>query len=873
MNIFSIMRKIFLFGMLLWVAAPLWSQSGNAVVDSLEKVLKITGPDSARVLLHNKLAAQYMRFDMKKAQQHLQQSALLTESFTPGKWLNEASFLRGRTNTQLTYGNMLFRQGKYSECQSYYFETLKLCDKTGDKLTKAKALNGIGSSYFYLNDLDNAVPYLQQALSLLDEPGSTQMYLSVKGNLASILDEMGRKKEANAEFLTLAEKADGLGMWEVSAGSWQNAMEYFLETDQLEQAERCANKARAALEHINDKLNLALLLTKVSYIHLKRGSYHQMRNLSEQVLGLGKELDNRMLMRTGYTNLASGYVQEAAIIENTSLKDSFYVKAFALMETANALRDSIFNSEKTQAVTGMRIKYETEKKEREISQLSAEAKNQKIAALQREIALKQEKLKAETARQQAALLEKNNENIRLDLEVKEARLQEQNAETEQKQKDIALLQAKNERQASEANLERMLRYGLLAGLLALGVFSFLLYRNVQQRKAAQRKIEQQQTEIEAQNAGLEAANRYKSIFLSNMSHEIRTPLNTIIGMSDLLQDTELTPKQQEYTNVVRHASKKLLAVINEILDFSKIEAGKMEIRPEPVDLHELLKQEVNMLSVQAKEKKISLECHIDSSVPQYVLADPTRLNQILLNLLSNAVKFTEKGGVQLRAEAWPGGSAQHPTLQFQVIDTGVGIQEHQLKDIFDPFTQAGEETHLLHSGTGLGLAIAKQLVELQGGQISVQSKPGKGSVFAFTLPVRLADGPVAPPQPPTKPVHEHLRILLVEDNQFNQLLATEVLHKLVHHPQIRIAINGQEAVEAVSEAVFDLIFMDVKMPVMDGFTATRHIRAAGIQTPVIALTANATAEERENCLLSGMNDYLSKPLSIHLLEEKINTWA
>ncbi|HLP95536.1 MAG TPA: ATP-binding protein [Saprospiraceae bacterium] len=868
------MKKILLFGMLLWVAAPpLWSQSGNAVVDSLERVLKTTGPDSAQVLLHNKLAAQYMRFDMKKAQQHLQQSALLTESFMPGKWLDEASFLRGRTNTQLTYGNMLFRQGKYSDCQSYYFETLKLCDKTGDKLTKAKALNGIGSSYFYLNDLDNAVPYLQQALSLLDEPGFTQMYLSVKSNLASILDEMGRKKEANAEFLTLAEKADELGMWEVSAGSWQNAMEYFLETDQLEQAERCANKARAALEHINDKLNLALLLTKVSYIHLKRGSYDQMRNLSEQVLGLGKELDNRMLMRTGYTNLASGYVQEAAITGNTALKDSFYVRAFALMETANALRDSIFNSEKTQAVTEMRIKYETEKKEREISQLSAEAKNQKIAALQREIALKQEKLKAETARQQAALLEKNNENIRLDLEVKEARLQEQNAVTEQKQKDIALLQAKNERQASEANLERMLRYGLLAGLLALGIFSFLLYRNVQQRKSAQRKIEQQQAEIEAKNAGLEAANRYKSIFLSNMSHEIRTPLNTIIGMSDLLQDTELTPRQQEYTHVVRHASKNLLAVINEILDFSKIEAGKMEIRPEPVDLHELLKQEVNMLSVQAKEKKISLECHIDPSVPRYVLADPTRLNQILLNLLSNAVKFTEKGGVQLRAEAWPGGSAQHPTLQFQVIDTGVGIQEHQLKDIFDPFTQAGEETHLLHSGTGLGLAIAKQLVELQGGQISVQSKPGKGSVFAFSLPVQLAEGPVAPPQQPTKPVHEHLRILLVEDNQFNQLLATEVLHKLVLQPQIRIAINGQEAVDAVSEAVFDLIFMDVKMPVMDGFTATRQIRAKGIQTPVIALTANATAEERDNCLLSGMNDYLSKPLSIHLLEEKINTWA
>ncbi len=203
----------------------------------------------------------------------------------------------------------------------------------------------------------------------------------------------------------------------------------------------------------------------------------------------------------------------------------------------------------------------------------------------------------------------------------------------------------------------------------------------------------------------------------------------------------------------------------------------------------------------------------------------------------------------------------------------MGIPAHQLKDIFDPFTQAGEATHLLHSGTGLGLAIAKQLVELQGGQISVQSTPGKGSEFEFTLPVHMAEGPAAAPQQTSAPTHEHLRILLVEDNQFNQLLATEVLHKLVRQPQIRIAVNGQEAVDAVSEAVFDLIFMDVKMPVMDGFTATRHIRSKGIQTPTIALTANATVEEGEKCLMSGMNDYLSKPLSIYLLEEKINAWA
>jgi CheY-like chemotaxis protein len=242
-------------------------------------------------------------------------------------------------------------------------------------------------------------------------------------------------------------------------------------------------------------------------------------------------------------------------------------------------------------------------------------------------------------------------------------------------------------------------------------------------------------------------------------------------------------------------------------------------------------------------------------------------------MLSNAVKFTEKGRVSLSAEVLGNASEQRQNLLFSVSDTGIGIRPEQLAYVFEPFVQAGENSHLQQSGTGLGLAIAKQLVELQGGKINVSSVLGQGSVFTFSLPVQVTDAVKIEDKVQTGARLAQLDILLVEDNQFNQMLATELLQKLIDAPNIRIAVNGQEAVEAAASGQYDLILMDVKMPVMDGFTATKTIRETGNKTPIIALTANATSEEREKCLASGMDDYVSKPISIGQLEEKISAWV
>lgn len=865
------MKKNFTLLLVWLLAVPMYAQQ-TPLLDSLERVLKLPAPDSVQVSILNKLAAQYSRFDMDLAQEKIVRSRALTEKFSD-RWSDEASFLYHRAHTQLTSGNLLYRQGKYAESLDFYFESLKICEKINDTLGKGKALNSIGTVYTYLNDLENALLYLRQAEKIFDQLRFLNGILSVKNNVASILNGLERKKEAAEEFKSVAAVAETYELWEITGGAWGNAMDYYIDSDQLTEASQYGERARNALAKTNDRMNYALLLAKVSAISLKRGEYKALRDISQEVLDIGKQLNNNFLIQVGYTNLAAGFVEEAAIATNASLKDSLYQQAFAYLQGSSAMADSLLDSEKNQAVAEMRIKYESEKKEREISQLSADAKNREIEALQREIELRQEKINAERAREQAVLLEKTNENINLDLEVKEARLQEQNAVALQNRKDIELLQLKNARQAAEVRNERQLRYGLLLGLLALGIFSFLLYRNIRQRIMAQRQVEQQRAEIAAQNVSLEAANNYKSIFLSNMSHEIRTPLNSIIGMSDLLHETGLTPQQRSYSAVVRQASENLLAIINEILDFSKIEAGKMELHLQPFDLQKLLESQIQIMQLQATQKQIGLRLELDTGLPQYAIADPTRLNQVLLNLLSNAVKFTEKGQVLLRVQVQERLPDNRVKVLFSVEDTGVGIPPEKLALIFEPFVQAGEDTHLLHNGTGLGLAISRQLVELMGGQISVRSTAGVGSTFSFWLPLEETDALPAQASVVSGKRLAQLDILLVEDNQFNQMLATELLQKLIEHPQIQIASNGEEAVQAAANSRFDLILMDIKMPVMDGFAATRAIRASKNSTPIIALTANATSDEREKCLHSGMDDYVSKPISIQLLEEKIRRWS
>ncbi|HTR37275.1 MAG TPA: ATP-binding protein [Bryobacteraceae bacterium] len=441
-----------------------------------------------------------------------------------------------------------------------------------------------------------------------------------------------------------------------------------------------------------------------------------------------------------------------------------------------------------------------------------------------------------------------------------------------------------------------------------------IVRNITARKAGEQKLQQYAQELERKNEELESAvitareaTRMKSRFLANMSHEIRTPMNGVLGMTDFLLGTDLSGEQREYAESIKRSADSLLGLINDILDLSRIEAGKLPVEHVAFPLRASVEETAAFFAKQARSKGLEFQTAISASLPREAVGDAGRIRQILTNLLGNAIKFTERGRVNLTVE--PVSQTKDTfKVKFVVQDTGIGIPHSQHDRLFESFTQADDSSTRKYGGTGLGLAISKQLVELLGGTIGVESEPGRGSRFWFTLslgkaapaekpapqpvlraaaqprPVDAHPAPVpvpalastatARPQPAEKPVGaSNRRILVAEDNEINQKIALRLLQKLGLDADA--VVNGKEAVEAVEKRKYDLVLMDCQMPGMDGFEATAMIRSREGQQrhlPICALTANAMEGDRERCLAAGMDDYLSKPVGLEKLREALERW-
>jgi len=413
-------------------------------------------------------------------------------------------------------------------------------------------------------------------------------------------------------------------------------------------------------------------------------------------------------------------------------------------------------------------------------------------------------------------------------------------------------------------------------------------------RVRQRTEELEKTNLELTNKSVRLVNamkkadeatRAKSAFLANMSHEIRTPLNAVLGMAELAMSVTEPDRKNHYLGRIMDAGKSLLAIINDILDFSKIEAHKLALEEIDFDVRRTMKAALDLHMLPAGKKGLDLTLSVDDDVPPALKGDPSRLDQILINLVGNAIKFTETGGVDVRVslvegppDAPPGTPAK---LLFSVNDTGVGIAEEKQKDIFESFLQADDSITRKHGGTGLGLTICTLLVELMGGEIGLESEEGKGSTFRFSARLKVGDadkveagnGGPASPQIPDTP---RLRVLLADDNTLNRELATTLLTEQGHG--VLDVTNGVQALEALKEAHFDLVLMDVQMPIMDGVSATRAIRDpnSGVldpNIPIIALTAHALKGDRKRFLQAGMNDYISKPITMHGFYDTISRAA
>lgn len=447
-------------------------------------------------------------------------------------------------------------------------------------------------------------------------------------------------------------------------------------------------------------------------------------------------------------------------------------------------------------------------------------------------------------------------------------------ESEKKDSRILLLNAENKQQ-------KELTYYLIVGVLLVLSLLGLLWLNYLSRSKAYSMLKQTNKEVEAKSREVEMernnatqATKVKANFLSVMSHEIRTPLNAIIGLTHLLIDYPEQGDKKRNLSSLKFSAENLLALINDILDYSKLEEGKAEIESIQFNLKETLDRILDSFLFKAEEKEIRLKAKYDSAMPSIVTGDPTRFSQVLNNLLSNAIKFTDVGSVTLDAEVIDSGS-----IQFSVIDTGMGIKADRLGAIFESFTQADEGVNRKFGGTGLGLAIAKQLVEAMGASLMVESEEGKGTRFFFTLPLEASSAATyANRATGTRPNFSSMkgaRVLLMEDNAVNVLVATQFLKSW--HVTVDVASNGVEGLQLLEQERYDLVLMDLEMPVMDGFETTEHIRKdqneISRHLPVIAITSSTSINARKKARAAGMNDFITKPFNPNELYKMLEKYV
>lgn len=805
----------------------------NRFVDSLSRIAKTATTEKQKAMALCRLAHAHIDLDAKKAYNYAVQSAELAEK------INDDSCKVAALNEMALLDN---NSGNYSQALGTLKKAIELAQETDDTASVIKCFITVGDVYSTLLNYDKAIGYYKEAFELNRNKQNTFAIISLN-RIGNRLMDKGR--EANDTSFMLSAIGSYLKVKAIAAATG-NTQQYINTYVSLADAYNIFGKSSGNEHHLYESLNYSMQSLQLAQAANLAGSQAiSYLNLGEVYLSL-----NKTIKASHYFELAEKIYSQLGdkswLLNTYELSGKTYYTMHAYDKAAEYYSKAIQLAHEQRLAIHLRDGYQW------LGDIHAKQKKFEEACGY---------YKLYNEYKDSVIDENASANI--------ARLQAQ-IDLQRKDKEIALLTKHTEAQIREINSKKAQRnYLILLVIAILMVLAFVYYLYREKKLMAMKILKAKELAEKAKEA--------QEQFLANTSHEIRTPMNGIIGMTNHLIDTPLNKEQQEYINAIRESSNNLLSIINELLDLSKIMAKKILFDRQPFELEPIIRNLVHLLEFRTQEKNVRLSFTIDPAIPKTIEGDAVRLKQILLNLVENAVKFTHDGNIEI-AVSLLAETQDSVKLEFSVTDTGIGIPENKLGMIFENFTQVNAKTTRKYGGTGLGLSITKQLVEQQGGTVSVKSKLNEGSVFSFILEfkkhkvltifpaIKPAIQPVAP--------YANLKgavVLVVDDNKINQRVASLTLQKW--NIRVELADSASDAYRILEQQAVDLVLMDITMPDIDGFEATKHIRknfrAPLCHIPIIAMTAAAFIGDREKCLAAGMNDYISKPFVAEDLLQKI----
>lgn len=744
---------------------------------------------------------------------------------------NEIGNMNKTARSLYKIGRVKWTAGEYEIAKDYYRKSFTIASDIGDKERAYLCLNGIAYCYFQQGHYDTAMQHVQQSLKISEEIEDDQGIAWGLNAMGVFYSRQGNNEKAIEYYKKGLEINERIGDQISISFSLRNLGDAYSEHGNDEKALELMERSLVIDEELNNKRSLALSLSGIGHLQLKKGMYDEALESFQRGLALSEELGNQDMECEALRDIGALYLKKGnyalAILESQ--------KSYEIAQDIGSINDQLLACE---------LLYKANK---ELSNYA------KALSYHEEMLLLRDSIKIESLANSLQEMEFTRQMFADSLKHEEDNLR------------IELAHQLELRKKERLEILLIIS-GLLILLIALGLWSRMRFVH---NANALLKIEKDRAERSEQ---------FKHQFLANMSHEIRTPMNAIKGMSDILIRREPKKNQLKYLKGIKESSDSLLIIINDILDLSKIEVGKVDLEYIPFTMTEVINNVHTIMHLKAEERGLELQSDIQENIPQ-IVGDPARLRQVLINLVGNAIKFTEKGIVTTSLNIERAQNDQTLQAHFIISDTGIGIAEDKLEQVFYSFQQAYADTSRKFGGTGLGLSISKKLIELQHGKIWVESTKGIGSQFHFIIPYKvneeMENTEVDSITSNLENISNQLRgisILLAEDNGFNALVAKEELEDAIEGAEVVVATNGAIAVEQIRHHHFDVVLMDVQMPVMNGYEATKSIRESGgdiSKIPIIAMTANVLKEEVKSCYEAGMNNFIGKPFNTEELIQKI----